>query len=311
MSQVAPPAPQRGRHRGQLLATRRSRYVVGGAAGIVILAIIVVLAVVILPGQISGNSGQGPAAAKSSSPAPVTSHPATPTPSPSVTPPLAGSWKLKLDDEFTGPSLDTSAWSTGWFGSGETNPVSDLEDDCYDPSQVVQTGGDLDLNLIKKHTDCDGGNDYSTGAVSTAGKYTFTYGLIESRIWVPASQGDVANWPAFWTDGSHWPEDGEIDIAEGLGGDMCAHLHNSAHPSGIGPGCPSGLFAGGWHTFAADWEPNSLTFYYDGQDIGSVTKGVTSAPMFLVLDYATGTAGGPTLAPATMKVDYVRVWQHS
>ena len=30
-----------------------------------------------------------------------------------------------------------------------------------------------------------------------------------------------------------------------------------------------------------------MTYYYDGVDIGSVTSGVTSAPMFLVLDYAT------------------------
>jgi len=224
---------------------------------------------------------------------------------------VPGKWTNKFNDDFTGSSLNTKVWSTGWYGSGETNPVSDLEDDCYDPSQVVQSGGVLSLNLIKKATSCDGGNDYSTGAVSTAGKYTFTYGLVEARIWVPASQGQVANWPAFWTDGRHWPADGEIDIAEGLGGQMCAHLHNSEHPSGIGPGCPPGLYAGGWHTFAVDWEPSSLTFYYDGKDIGSVTQGVTSAPMFLVLDYATGTAGGPTLAPATMKVDYVRVWQHS
>jgi hypothetical protein len=38
-----------------------------------------------------------------------------------------------------------------------------------------------------------------------------------------------------------------------------------------------------------------------------VTSGITSAPMFLVLDYA---AGGPIQVPDTMKVDYVRVWQH-
>ena len=31
-----------------------------------------------------------------------------------------------------------------------------------------------------------------------------------------------------------------------------------------------------------------MTYYYDGVDIGSVTSGITSAPMFLILSYAAG-----------------------
>ena len=199
-----------------------------------------------------------------------------------------------------------------------TSPVSDLEDNCYDPSQVSQGGGVLSLTLAAKSETCGGDTArYATGLVSTAGKFSFTYGLVEARVWVPAVAGkpsQVANWPAVWADGKHWPEDGEIDIAEGLNGVMCAHLHNTANPDGIGPrggACPAGSYVGGWHTFAVDWEPGSLTFYYDRRDVGRITSGVTSAPMFLVLDYATGDAGGPVQAPATMKVEYVRVWQHS
>jgi beta-glucanase (GH16 family) len=77
--------------------------------------------------------------------------------------------------------------------------------------------------------------------------------------------------------------------------------------AGDGSGCPSGTYTDGWHTFAANWEPGIITYYYDGVDIGSVTSGITSAPMFLVLDYDAEISGQ---APATMKVDYVRVWQH-
>ena len=81
-------------------------------------------------------------------------------------------------------------------------------------------------------------------------------------------------------------------------------------PQGLGAGgrtgCPEGTYPGGWHTFAADWEPGIVTYYYDGVDIGSVTSGITSAPMFLILDYAAGTLAQ---APDTMKVDYLRVCQ--
>jgi beta-glucanase (GH16 family) len=65
----------------------------------------------------------------------------------------------------------------------------------------------------------------------------------------------------------------------------------------------------GWHTYGADWEPGVVNYYYDGVLVGSTKSGVTSSPMYLILDYAVGRWGGPVKAPATMKVDYVRVWR--
>ena len=72
--------------------------------------------------------------------------------------------------------------------------------------------------------------------MSTRGKFSFTYGFIEARVWLPAvagNPGEVANWPGVWADGQSWPEDGEIDIAEGLDGEVCAHFHGPADPSGV------------------------------------------------------------------------------
>ena len=69
---------------------------------------------------------------------------------------------------------------------------------------------------------------------------------------------------------------------------------------------------GGWHTFGADWEPKSITFYYDGVRVGRIGKDVTSAPMYLILNLAISTTvGGPLSVPAKVDVDYVRVWQRA
>jgi beta-glucanase (GH16 family) len=145
--------------------------------------------------------------------------------------------------------------------------------------------------------------------VNTDGKYTFTYGAFEARIWVPSdANGSIADWPAFWADGQNWPTTGEIDTFEGLSGTACWNFHSASSAPG---GCSDGTWTGGWHTFAADWEPGSITYYYDGVQVGQVTSAVTSAPMYLILDLAvSGTYGGQTVVPATMMVDYVRVWQH-
>jgi beta-glucanase (GH16 family) len=250
------------------------------------------------------------------------STPPSPTPKPTYEPTgAAGKWELIFDDEFNGTGLDTSKWSTGWLASGITGPVNSWEKECYDPAQVTESGGALNLSLITKTESCGTADpEYASGLVNTSGKFSYTYGFLQARVWLPAKTGDpsqVADWPAVWTDGQNWPADGEDDVMEGINGRACAHFHSAVSPGGVAPadgtstvavksGCAKEILTGGWHTFGANWEPGSVTYYYDGKDIGSVTSGVTSAPMFLILDYA---AGPPYQSPSTMKVDYVRVWQ--
>jgi beta-glucanase (GH16 family) len=219
-----------------------------------------------------------------------------------------GPWNLVFDSEFSGSTLP-SPWVTGaWGQPGITAGDSDLEQDCDDPAQVTVGGGALDINAIAEEETCGGTTQpYATGTVTTQGNFDFTYGYIEARIWLPGS-GSIADWPAFWATSYNWPTTGEIDVFEGMGGQACATFHNSAGASGT---CATGTYTGGWHTFAADWEPGSITYYYDGNAVYSDTSGITSAPMYLILDLALSTAmTSPDTAPATMQVAYVRIWQH-
>lgn len=220
---------------------------------------------------------------------------------------VAGSWKMVFDSEFNGSSLDPSQWSAGWYGSGITPGVNSIEQDCMDPSLVNVSGGVLTLSAIAKQETCGGVTQpYASSIVTTNGKFSFTYGFMEAKIWMPGN-GSISDWPAFWAVGQNWPTNGEIDVVEGLGGSAQVHFHYAGGT--LGPLTGTGTYTGGWHTFGADWEPGSITFYYDGVDIGSFTNGITSAPMNLILDMAVSSES-PAVAPAAMKVDYVRVWQH-
>ena len=223
-----------------------------------------------------------------------------------------GSWKLKFDDEFNGSSVNQANWNLNWFGATNSaltapvNPNSEIE--CYNPKQSRVGGGALKITAVKQNC---AGYKYASDLLDTNGHFQYTYGFLEARIYLPANGiGGVANWPAFWAGGHNWPVTGENDVMEGLGGPVYWHFHwgTLADPQQVGGG-PAGNYSG-WHTFGADWEPGSITYYYDGVDVGRVTANVTSAPMYLILDYALTNDRGTVQVPSTMSVDFVRVWQH-
>ncbi|MET9407965.1 glycoside hydrolase family 16 protein [Streptomyces sp. NPDC002935] len=260
-----------------------------------------------------------------STPAGTPTQTASPTPTPtatsSTTPSapstaaapvgIAGTWRQVFSDEFNGTGLDGSKWNSNWFGCSGcvTKPPNSAEASAYSPSQVSVSDGSLHLNLIQQPTTV-GGKTYPnvSGLVTSNGKAQFTYGAFESRIYTPSSGTQMANWPSFWLDGQNWPTDGELDVLEGLGGSACYHFHSTAGGPG---GCASGTYSGGWHTFGAEWKQGSVTYYYDGKQVGQITSGITSAPMYLILNNAINPDhSGTNVVPADMKVDYVRVWQH-
>jgi beta-glucanase (GH16 family) len=101
-----------------------------------------------------------------------------------------------------------------------------------------------------------------------------------------------------------WPRDGEDDIMEVLSRKTCFAYHYSG---GVhGPVCTARK--SGWHTFASDWEPGVVKYFYDGVKVGTFTSGITSSPHYLILNHALGNS--LIQVPSRVQVDYVRVWQH-
>ena len=220
--------------------------------------------------------------------------------------PHAG-YKLTFDDEFNGTTLG-SDWTPGWLGTGITGPVNLMETAAYRSANVTEKGGTLNLTLARATVTSGRGTYPYTGAlVTTRGHFTFTYGYVEWRVYLPKSAGGlVADWPALWADGTGtWPSTGELDVMEGLNGNAAGHF--------ISPSGSAGVFTtgpvSGWHTFGAAWQQGMVTYYYDGQQVGAITKGITGDPMFLVMDNTiAATSPSASSFPAVMRVDWVRVW---
>jgi beta-glucanase (GH16 family) len=229
---------------------------------------------------------------------------------------IPGSWRSIFDDEFSGGQLDLARWNPNWFGgpSEVTKPVNSAEEACYRPEHNVLAGGALN-QYADRFQDCatKTGQVYqaATGAVTTIDKFNFTYGAAEARIRTSCEPG---SWPAWWFNGETWPRDGEMDILESYGDNpdrSTFHYHYAKNGSEYGPGGSVSIpdACHGYHTYAVDWEPGILRWYYDGKLVWQYADGVTSTPHYLVLLLAVKSLDGAQF-PMRMQTDYVRVWQH-
>ena len=147
--------------------------------------------------------------------------------------------------------------------------------------------------------------------------------------------------------GDGWPMNGEIDIVETKGSDLdyaAADAHwgksttNKMHKNSHKTDLPAGFSnTTDWHTYGVKWTEGKLEYFIDGKSYHTVEgfgqpnaantpHGPFDVPFFLRLNMAIGgnyidgpggkwsnaynvVAEAPSTFPATMSVDYVRVYQ--
>ena len=190
---------------------------------------------------------------------------------------------------------------------------------------------------------------YLSGMLSTHDRFSQLYGYFEARMKVPNGQGLwpafwlIPQLPVnpFPDVEYFWPP--EIDIMENRG-DWPNIVLMTNHYSGVYPypgsklnnwsygGSDMGMytitngpdFSADFHTFAVDWEPNDIIWYVDGVERfrstlnlppGTVNPPVYPGDMHIVLNLAAGGSFTGNLLPedtnlpASLEVDYVRVYQ--
>ncbi|MER6346919.1 ricin-type beta-trefoil lectin domain protein [Streptomyces sp. NPDC001595] len=246
----------------------------------------------------------------------------------------AGAQAVTFQDTFDGPAgtaVDSSKWQTE---TGDN--VNNHERQYYTAgtrNAALDGQGHLVITARRENPagyQCWYGScQYTSARLNTAGRFTAQYGHVEARMKIPRGQG---MWPAFWMLGNDlsqvgWPNSGEIDIMENVGFEPST-VHGTLHgpgysgSGGIGAGytLPGGqAFADGFHTFAVDWAPDSISWSVDGQvyqrrtpaDLGG-RQWVFDKPFFLILNLAVGgywpgDPDGSTVLPQQLVVDHVSV----
>jgi len=235
-------------------------------------------------------------------------------------------YSLVWSDEFDGDSLNRDNWNVEVNGNGGGN--NELQYYRDNTENISVSDGTLKITAKKESYL---GKQYTSGRITTQGKKSFKYGKIEARIKLPRLNGI---WPAFWMLGENistvsWPACGEMDIMEAINNDnnVYANLHwrgdgrqvdTSGRAKDVGDRTD-------WHVYGMEWDANWAKFYVDGvvfekyyiSSVGNLMDEFRKK-QFIILNVAVGgvwpfSAGVSSVddskLPATMEVDYVRVYQ--
>lgn len=230
----------------------------------------------------------------------------------------AQTYSLVWADEFT--SGISSAWKFDTGGGGWGNN----EKQYYQAANATVVNGNLLITAKKERV---GANAYTSARLKTQGLKEFQYGKIEARIKMPLGQG---LWPAFWMLGANsstvtWPACGEIDVVEHINTENL--VYGTTHWDSNGQHAQYGgnvaTTPADYHVYAITWDASYIRWFLDGVQYHEIlianNTGSTEEfhrPFYLLLNLAVGgnwpgqTVDGTKL-PATMYVDYVRVYQQS
>ncbi len=240
--------------------------------------------------------------------------------------------KLVWADEFNGDSLDYSKWGVEENAYGGGNNEQQIY--RWDKKNLRVEGGNL---IIQAHNDkpnvAGTSRLYSSARIRTKHRGDWQYCRVDVRAKLPIGKGI---WPAIWmlpTDEKYggWASSGEIDIMELVGHEPSTY-HGTLHYGGGWPRnkykgekfkLAKGTFADDFHVFSLDWKKGRITWTIDGklwqtQEKWYSEKGKFPAPFdqrfHLLINLAVGgqwpgNPDGSTKFPATMLVDYIRVYQ--
>ena len=254
------------------------------------------------------------------------------------------------EDDFTGQELNQDIWGyeLGRIRGNEQQHYTDSQDN------VFIKDGNLVLKVTDRKTEDQYINPrgnrkviYNSGSVRTHGKKEFLYGRIEMKAKLPKGQGVF---PAFWTLGSDFVLDGDINSQQGYGWARCGEIdimeligqagdnsygnrtvYQTAHTDNnrvtetklAGTAYTIGEnFNNEYHVFGIDWSPNKIEWYVDDEIVQSVdyshlpiAQKALNRPQYIQMNLAMGGNWpgdvGTGLAGTEFDIDYVYYGQNA
>jgi beta-glucanase (GH16 family) len=243
-------------------------------------------------------------------------------------------WTCTFDAEFSTTELNRSKWMPATaFTMGSPDAHA-----CYldSPQNISVSGGALHLTVRKVTTPVTCSyqsvptpSSYTSGSVMTYRLFSQQYGRFEARMrttstsW-PGLQETFWLWPDDRVASSVlWPAAGEIDIAETYSQYptlAIPFLHYTANDNGgpipgLNTAWNCGARRGLYNTYTLEWSPTTLKIIVNGTTclVNNSADPAFRKPYIISLTAGLGQGANALTAntplPATLDVDYVRVWK--
>lgn len=248
-------------------------------------------------------------------------------------------------DEFNGDKVDETKWNIidgmvnngAIYNRGAVSIKKDDEDSYlsirtknYDSTDNLMSELGIDPDTFTDYTNAPDPTPehvtWSSGRVESKNKFSFQHGRVAVRAKVNDSKG---LWPAIWMLAQDEMGHDEIDILEYIGNSPY-EAWSTNHFGKMGKNKESDgspyidyeAWSEAFHIYEVEWDPESITFYIDGEEVFTTTKGkdldsMHTRPFFTILETQIGDGwGGPvdyekevTKQDSEFLVDWVRVFQ--
>jgi beta-glucanase (GH16 family) len=222
-------------------------------------------------------------------------------------------YQLIWADDFT-EGLDSTKWT---IVKGKENVNHELQ--TYTENAVYVANGYVQITAGRSK---EPGQEYTSGKITTANKFSIKYGRIEARMRSPFASGlatqfnlQGVNFPS-----AGLPQSGQIDIMQHSNNELTTYggiqWDNNGHAVYKG----STAASTGYRVYAVEWDAQEIRWFVDGEQYwkADIRNNINSTeefqkPFYLNLNMVVGgdLARQPiTYAlPTSMVVDYVKVYQ--
>jgi beta-glucanase (GH16 family) len=231
-------------------------------------------------------------------------------------------WRCSFVDDFDGRRLNRGHWK-----SFRDRLPAQKGSACRRPKNAKVAKGRLLLTV--KRTGNQLGCQFTIGAVSTYHRFSQKYGRFQARIKVRATrqrglQESFWLWPDDRIESNvKWPAAGEIDVAETYSQfpDLAVpflhytHNDNGGPVRGLNTAWDCKAHRGRWNVYTLLWGPRRIEIKVNGKRCLVNTSGDPAFRKRYIVAFtqSVGLRGNgvtsTTPLPATMRVDYIRVWR--
>ena len=231
-------------------------------------------------------------------------------------------WELTFEDDFTGDSLDKSKWMTNYYwGEKLLQDTYALPGDkhFYTKGRNIELTDSV-LKIVTKKEQASGKAwdpvvgfknlefDYTSGLISTGKSFRLQYGKVRAKVRMSGAPVRQAIWMVADKILPH-VDVAKIEKGKIFYGNFWGNIteKGGVHKKVVKKG--AGKFTSDYFIYSIEWSPEKIVWKINEKVVLKQSQGIPKDAMYLVLS-AGVTDGVPDhQLPATMEVDWVKVYK--